>query len=174
MKEYKNKINELKVAPYGVYPDIELYMDQVLAYILRTPVSFKESEGLTSAMVNNYIKDGLIKRANGKKYNKEHITDLTLVARLKQVLAVKDVGLLISSARENREDEQFYNLFSEILSEACQRASAYENENASVLALRLAVESYVNKVACEDVLNTLAPQSGKEEEKKKKKGSDKE
>ena len=177
MEEYKNKINELKTVDYSVFPDIDLYMDQILAYISRTPVSFRESDSLTSAMVNNYIKDGLLPRAKGKKYNKEHIVDLTVIARLKQVLSVKDVGVILAAAKNGREEEELYKLFNELLSKACENASekTEQGDNMAQLALSLAVESYVYKVVSEYIIDSMKPEETHAEEKKKKqKNSDKE
>lgn len=54
-------------------PDIPLYMDQVVSYLARQLISFGEGDSLTPAMINNYIKDGLLARANGKKYDQEHL-----------------------------------------------------------------------------------------------------
>ncbi len=177
MEEYKNKINELKTADYSVFPDIDLYMDQVLAYISRTPVSFRESDSITSAMVNNYIKDGHLSRAKGKKYNKEHIVALTVIARLKQVLSVKDVGAILSAVKEQKEDKELYELFGQVLSESCENASQKleSNSDPAFLAFRLAVESYVYKVAAEYILDSIkAPEQPAEEKKKKSKSTDKE
>lgn len=175
MENYKERINKLKVADYSVYPDIDLYMDQVLAYISRTPVSFRESDSLTSAMVNNYIKDGLIPRAKGKKYSKEHIADLTVIARLKQVFSVKDVGVLLSAVKDNKSAEEFYKLFAGQLEDACEKVSfeIQEREELTRLAMNLAVESYINKVACEYLLDSLVSSDPNTEEKKKKKSADK-
>ncbi len=173
MEEYKNKINELKTVDYSVFPDIELYMDQVLAYISRTPVSFRESESITSAMVNNYIKDGLLPRANGKKYNKEHITDLTVIARLKQVLSVKDVGALLSLVKEKKAGRELYELFSHLLSLSCEDTAKMleENSEAAGLALSLAVDSYVKRAVAEYIIDSLKPE---QEKKKRAKSADKE
>ena len=48
-------------------PDLNLYKDQVLSYMQRQVLSFDEDDALTSAMINNYIKAGLLPRAEGKK-----------------------------------------------------------------------------------------------------------
>ena len=44
----------------GEPADIALYMDQLISYMPRQLIHFDENEALTSAMVNNYIKDGLV------------------------------------------------------------------------------------------------------------------
>ena len=51
-------------------------------------------------MVNNYIKDGVVPRAEGKRYHAEHLAYLTMVCVLKQVLAVKDAALLTGPCRK--------------------------------------------------------------------------
>ena len=60
-------------------PDLELYKDQVLAFLSRQELSLREGDQLTSAMINNYTKDGLMPRAHGKKYAREHLAYLTLL-----------------------------------------------------------------------------------------------
>lgn len=46
-------------------PDIGLYMDQLISYMPRQLIHYGEGEALTSAMVNNYIKDGALPRPTG-------------------------------------------------------------------------------------------------------------
>ena len=52
-------------------------------------------DGLTAAMVNNYTKGGLLPRAEGKKYSREHLAYLTVICVLKQVLSTRDMKLLL-------------------------------------------------------------------------------
>ena len=92
--EVKEKLGQLKQklaterpVKWSEFPDIGLYKDQVLSYMYRQLINFEEGGQLTSAMVNNYIKDGLLPRADGKKYSREHLAGLTRVP-LKQVLSV--------------------------------------------------------------------------------------
>ena len=82
---------------YDAMPDFPLYMDQMLSYMERQVLRFDGDDGLTAAMVNNYTKSGLLPRAEGKKYNREHLCYLTAVCILKQVMSVKDVELLLSA-----------------------------------------------------------------------------
>lgn len=65
-------------------PDFALYMDQVLSYMDRQVLRFDEEDALTASMVNNYTKSGLVPRAEGKKYNREHLAYLTAICVLKR------------------------------------------------------------------------------------------
>ena len=101
MKEVSNlkeRLREQRPASWETLPDIPLYMDQVLSLMSRQTIRFGEEDALTAAMVNNYIKDGVVPRAEGKRYHAEHLAYLTMVCVLKQVLAVKDAALLTGSA----------------------------------------------------------------------------
>ena len=76
-------------------PDFALYMDQVLSYMDRQVLRFDEEDALTASMVNNYTKSGLVPRAEGKKYNREHLAYLTAICVLKRVMSTRDMDLLI-------------------------------------------------------------------------------
>ena len=95
LEELKNRLEQQRPAPWEALPDLNLYMDQVIGYMPRQLIRYGEEEWLTSAMVNNYIKDGLLPRAEGKRYSRTHLAYLTAICALKQVLPVKDAGMLV-------------------------------------------------------------------------------
>ena len=95
LSELKHILETQRPADWEKLPDISLYMDQVIAYLPRQQIRFGEGEEMTSAMVNNYIKDGLLPRAEGKRYNRTHLAYRTAISALKQVLSVKVMAVLI-------------------------------------------------------------------------------
>ena len=66
LNELKRRLEQERPAAWNELPDIALYMDQIIAYMSRQLIRFDQDEKLTPAMVNNYIKDGLVpeRRAN--------------------------------------------------------------------------------------------------------------
>ena len=66
--DLKQRLEQERPTPWAELPDLALYMDQIISYMPRQLIHFDEGEVLTSAMVNNYIKDGLVPRADGKRY----------------------------------------------------------------------------------------------------------
>ena len=60
LEQLKQRLAEERPTQWDALPDIPLYMDQVVSYLGRQLISFREGEGLTSAMINNYIKDGIV------------------------------------------------------------------------------------------------------------------
>ena len=95
LTELRQRLRTQRPVPWEQLPDFALYMDQVLSYMDRQVIRFDEDDGLTSAMVNNYTKSGLVPRAAGKKYNREHLAYLTAICVLKQVMSTRDMDLLI-------------------------------------------------------------------------------
>ena len=90
-----DQLHEQRPATWDHLPDFALYMDQILSYMDRQVIRFDEADGLTAAMVNNYTKSGLVPRAKGKKYDRDHLAYLTVICILKHVMSTKDMDFLI-------------------------------------------------------------------------------
>jgi hypothetical protein len=67
LEQLKERLSSERPVSWSEFPDIGLYMDQILSYMHRQLINFEGDGQITSAMVNNYIKDKLLLRADGKK-----------------------------------------------------------------------------------------------------------
>lgn len=175
LEEFKQRLERERPAPWENLPDIPLYMDQVVSYLGRQLITFSGGDALTSAMINNYIKDGLAPRTTGKKYDREHLAQLTLVAAVKQVLSVRDMKALMQAADRPVEARDLYESFRAdldlALRETLERMESFpDQEDLPALALSLALRSYASALACRRIVDLLRP----EEEKKKKKRKEEE
>lgn len=142
-------------------PGIPLYMDQVILYLkdsLRFWGRDEETSLLTSSMINNYVKNGVLPHPEKKKYGKEHLGGLIAVCMLKQVLSMQDVKTLLDGQELGPE---FYELFREAhtaavqetcrsLAESCEAGRDLREE-----ALRLAAEANAKRAAAERILCEL-------------------
>lgn len=167
-------------------PDLSLYMDQLISYMPRQLIPAEDGDALTSAMVNNYIKAGLLPRAEGKRYDRRHLAYLTAICALKPVLSMKELAQLLSAVdNQHVVAEDWYAFFLGKLDDSLNAVADSLDENAkesdlSALALRLALDSYANKLACQRVLDIMEKQGQKSRpepspagEKKKKKNEEK-
>lgn len=143
-------------------PDIDLYRDQVLNYMPRQQVTRPCETPLTGAMINNYIKMGLVPRANGKRYTKEHLAYLTAICALKQVLSVSDVDFLFKQAALDPalDAKTFYETYWSLLDVSLHQTAEQVVEDSpedqwAAIALQLAISSYTQKLACEHLLDLL-------------------
>lgn len=174
LAELKQQLARQRPDGWDDLPDIPLYMDQVVGYLARQLVSVGDGDALTSAMINNYIKDGLVERANGKKYGQEHLAYLTAITALKQVMSVREMKVLTTVGREMRAPQRQYEYFCQYLDQAMAEAADRLDEDTSdhdlpKLVLDLAMRSYAYGLACHRALVILAQRTGHEDLLKKKK-----
>lgn len=162
LADVKKSLSEDCPAAWNDLPDIDLYMDQLLGYMQRQLFSSRPESKVTAAMVNNYIRVGLIKRANGKKYSRGHIARLTTICIMKQVLSVGDISLLIEIFPSDTL-QQVYEKYREVLDNDLSSVVEClpDKDEPLVLAdaiVRFAITSYVNKIAAEHLIDMLKEQ----------------
>ena len=141
-------------------PDISLYMDQIVSYMSRQLIDFSLGEKLTPAMINNYIKDGLLPRAEGKRYNREHVAYLTAICILKQIVSVRDTKVLLDEVLSSRDIQGFYGSLREEVDKALNDVTSELNVNMSreemtEAALHLAVSAYSRQLICKRLVSIL-------------------
>ena len=90
-------MDSLRIAlpEWAQLPDIGLYMDQVITLMERTFGGELSEREITRSMVNNYVKVGLMKRPAGKRYDREHLAQLLMIAVLKQALSLEAIAQLL-------------------------------------------------------------------------------
>jgi hypothetical protein len=166
-------------AEWSMLPDIGLYMDQVQTYIDRQLGLYRRDSAdrlLTPAMINNYIKDNLIPRADIKKYAPVHLALLIMISALKQVLSIPNLNQLLSASREPADVADLYNRFLQVqresLRENCGQIlketkalagsaneSGIDEDNAAALrnlALKLSIEARTRILIAEKIITLLA------------------
>lgn len=174
IQEWIGQIEDSKAVEWDRLPEIYLYMDQVLTYMNKQLSLYARDEGtnlLTSSMINNYVKDGVLPRPEQKKYSREHLAILTVICMLKQVLSIQDISTLVKSLLLNASQSEMYNRFCEAqtsaLKDVCDRirsTSQQSEADLTRLAIELSVEANARRTASEHILNELS--KNREEEKK--------
>jgi len=160
LEQLKEKLEHDRPVPWQELPDLALYMDQVISYMPRQLIHFGDEELLTSAMVNNYIKDGVVPRAEGKRYGPVHLGYLTAVCAMKKVLSVKDIRVLFDAVPEGKQPEAIYGYFTRALDTALTETAQnldpeLGEEGLARLALDLALRSYADQLACVRILDII-------------------
>lgn len=98
--------------PLNDIPDIDLYVDQVNAFIDKKLAHLKRQEKdklLTKTMINNYTKAGLLMPPSRKKYSREHIALLILVYSSKHILSISDISMLFGPLLNPGEGQTRYS-----------------------------------------------------------------
>ena len=146
LAEWARQGQEAAPPAWEELPGIPLYMDQVILYLGESLELFQRegSSLLTSSMINNYVKTGLIPHPDKKKYTKEHLAGLMAVCMLKQVLPIQDIKTLFSG-------------FGVGLAETCHslEETCASGADLKQAALLLAAEANAKRAAAQRILSLL-------------------
>ena len=99
-RQMAEPIRGFRLPRYAEIPTVGLYLEQTIKYInaFLSPLGCLE---LTSSMVSNYVKKGLIPAPVKKQYFQEQIAYLFFVAVAKNLTSMENIDLLISVQRES-------------------------------------------------------------------------
>ena len=147
-EEIKTRLEGCRLPGWEEIPDFGLYMDQLITYIARTFPGISGPLELTSSMINNYVKAGLIDRPTGKKYSREALAQLLMISLMKMTTPLEVMKKLLHP-EDGADTRALYESFvraqrrirEEITSRGSIPALDYALESASLqLALRLLTE----------------------------------
>jgi hypothetical protein len=186
LSDFSNALSSYETESWRNFPSIDLYMDQVVTYLERLVNIFGEvgdtSKVITSSMVNNYVKEGYLKRPINKKYDKVHLVTLYIMSMLKPILPIPLIANSLGDFQNEQEYQNFFedltklqdesfNKISNKLSAALEQINEDDYETAlRLFALQLTSEANARRIAAEKILFTL----NKREPSKPAKSTDKE
>lgn len=96
------------------FPEIDLYMDQVIQLFESKLNYTKRNEDdkiLTKTMINNYAKGNLLMKIKNKKYTKEHMILIGLIYNLKGALSLTDIKTMFDPIIESFSKDEDYPLY---------------------------------------------------------------
>lgn len=169
LSDFRERLETQRPVDWDHLPDFALYMDQVLSYMDRQVIRYDDDDGLTAAMVNNYTKSGLVPRAEGKKYGREHLAYLTAICILKRVMSTRDMDLLIREELQgDRSVADGYAAFCASLDKALhltaqEMAQRTEDGGLADAAIHFALLSYAAGVASNRYVTLLRQRKAAED-----------
>lgn len=109
-KQIAEKIKDFRLPEYRELPNVGLYLEQVTKYInsFLAPLGCME---ITSSMVSNYVKKGVIDSPVKKLYYAEQIGYLFFVSIAKHVLTIENIMQLLNLQKDVYDSETAYNYF---------------------------------------------------------------
>lgn len=172
LQQWMDEMQKYRLPRWDELPDIELYMDQVITLIERylfplvDHIDGDKNKGITSAMINNYVKLGIMPKPNKKKYERVHLAHMIVITVLKQVILIPEVkqGIYLQTIISGN-IEAAYNLFCDELEDAMHlmirryRANTAQSDTITVdtvemdrLGLHMACISAASKIITEKVI----------------------
>ena len=111
-------ITNFHLPRWNELPNLDLYLDQLVTILdkyLKDYIGNKEETIITKTMINNYVKQGLIKPPRKKKYSRLHIATLIVICILKQIYSISDINELIMLAIKTAKFNSSYDQFCEAM-----------------------------------------------------------
>lgn len=134
---FLNDLDRFSFPDYEKFPDIDLYMDQMINYLERNLNIYQTStldKQITPSMINNYVKGEVIPAPILKKYTREHLALLKEICVLKQVLSLNEIKQLMDGKPEfNHFKEIYEKIKKEAIEYALAQLETIENNDVSVL-----------------------------------------
>lgn len=178
---FRDEIGSFRLPRFHELPDVGLYMDQVVSIIDKYFKVLDRDDDkpiITSSMVNNYVKLGIIPPPVKKKYEPKHLAYLIMICLLKQVLTMSEITLLL-----RWEDEQFvekYDNFCNLQERVFTDLDISDtNDPLALSMLALTTKLYAQKLikiqldAIREETAKLASAAAAQNEKQDKKDKDK-
>ncbi len=160
-----SSLDDLNMPRWEEITDIPLYMDQLIAVVTQYLEPFQifssDKKPVTSSMVNNYVKLGLIPKPIKRHYNKRHIAYLIVITLFKEVISIQDIRRVLIFLAQSQGNSNAYNQFCDLLENTIKRKGhEYLNESHEYLhetdyANPASFDKYIIFLACETVTNLL-------------------
>ena len=159
MLEWDRLLNGYQLPGWDEFPELPLYMDQVIylmnQYLSPLPQAV-EQKLITPAMINNYVKLGIIPRPMKKRYGRMHLAFLIMVCLLKQTISIVEIKKLIPAALGEEDTKSLYESFASVFQDSKNAfrenvrqvaAPIFEPDGASVtdIVFRAAVASSLSQ-----------------------------
>lgn len=104
-----DSVSEFRLPRFSEIPNVGLYLEQTTKYInsYLSLIGFD----ITSSMIRNYVKMGLVKNPEHKQYYANHIGYLIAITVLKNVISLENISTLFSMQRKVYTDCEAYDYF---------------------------------------------------------------
>ena len=100
-------IENFSLPRYQEIPTVGLYLEQTTKYICEIMAPIQENI-LTSSMISNYVKKGLLSNPVKKQYSRDQIAYLMFIALAKSVLSLDNLTLFIRLQQRTYSTERAY------------------------------------------------------------------
>ena len=101
-------IQDFRLPRYNEIPNVGLYLEQTSKYISDCLEKVQET-AITSSMISNYVKKGLISNPVKKLYNRDQIAHLMFIMLAKSVVSLDNLNLFIRLQELTYPTEKAYN-----------------------------------------------------------------
>ena len=117
LRRWEKYLEHYRLPAWEQIPDFGLYMEQVVQllkqYLSYLPPGLKQSQTITSAAINNYVRTKMLPEPRKKKYYRVHIAYLIMICTLKQSLSLSMLQTLLPGNLPEEDVRRAYSSFAQ-------------------------------------------------------------
>ena len=115
LRRWEKYLERYRLPAWEEIPDFGLYMEQVVQllkqYLSYLPPELKQSQTITAAAINNYVRTKMLPEPRKKKYYRIHIAYLLMICTLKQSLSLSMLQTLLPGDLPEDEVKRAYTAY---------------------------------------------------------------
>ena len=115
LRRWEKYLERYRLPAWEEIPDFGLYMEQVVQllkqYLSYLPPELKQSQTITAAAINNYVRTKMLPEPRKKKYYRIHIAYLLMICTLKQSLSLSMLQTLLPGDLPEDEVRRTYDAY---------------------------------------------------------------
>lgn len=134
-------VQDFRLPRYNEIPNVGLYLEQTSKYISECLAPVQEA-AITSSMISNYVKKGLISNPVKKLYYRDQIAHLMFIMLAKSVVSLDNLYHFIRLQERTYPTERAYNYLCE----------EFENLLAYVFGMKASIDSVGNDSTDEKIM----------------------
>ena len=156
LRRWEKFLAAYRLPEWDAIPDFGLYMEQVVQllkqYLSYLPPGLKQSQTITSAAINNYVRTKMLPEPRKKKYYRVHIAYLIMICTLKESLSLSMLQTLLPGNLPEEEVRRAYSSFAQRHSLCAQ----YFVDQVKLSAATMLDHAVVTELAVQDTTELIA------------------
>ena len=156
LRRWEKYLERYRLPDWEEIPDFGLYMEQVVQllrqYLSYLPPELKQSQTITAAAINNYVRTKMLPEPKKKKYYRIHIAYLIMICTLKQSLSLSMLQTLLPGNLPEEQVKSAYTSFA-LRHTLCAR---YFVDQVKLSAAAMLDHEMVTELAVKDTTELIA------------------
>ncbi len=169
LKKWCDELSNFSVGNWEEWPDIDLYMDQVISYLDKYMNYFRiydDEKMITPSIINNNTKDGVLPKPVKKKYPRSLLSTLLIFCVSRQVLSGQELATMLGEITQSEDFASIHKNFGDVLENQLKHTVAQitndtkdfkttDRQELAQLAMRLSLEAFAAGIAARKILSEL-------------------
>ena len=169
LKKWCGELSEFSVGNWDKWPDIDLYMDQVISYLdkyMNYLRIYDDEKMITTSIINNNTKDGVLPKPVKKKYSRSLLSTLLIFCVARQVLSGQELATMLKEINKSEDFASIHKNFGDVLEKQIEHtvqqiASDTNNfktddrQELAQVAMKLSLEAFAAGIAARKILSEL-------------------